>query len=153
MILNTYDIKLNHENEEKEFHLRLTVGSQLKLKKLFGEEGIKLIFNAMDDLELMLKLLTEALSFKDNENPVNDGEQFYEILVNNGYCGKEDFARLIFKIAVSSGIIKPEQEEKLSKMIDNTYSSMFDSLTDEKVIETAGSKDDEDKTDGNFRKE
>lgn len=153
MNLNTYDIKLNHENEEKEFNLRLTVGSQLKLKKLCGEEGIKLIFSVMDDLELMLKLLTEALSFKDNENPVTDGEQFYEILVNNGYCGKEDFARLIFKIAVSSGIIKSEQEEKLSKMIEDTYSSMFNSLTDENIIEAAVSGDGEDKTDGNFRKE
>ena len=152
MILNTYDIKLNHENEEKEFNLRLTISSQLKLKKLCGEEGIQLIFTVMNDLELMLKLLTEALSFKGNENPVTDGEQFYEILVNNGFCGKEDFARLTFKIAVSSGIIKPEQEEKLSKMISDTYNTMIDSLTGEKVVESVVSKAEEDKTDGNFRK-
>lgn len=153
MNLNTYDIKLDHENEKKEFNLRLTVGSQLKLKKLCGEEGIQLIFAAMDNLELMLKVFTEALSFKDNENPTTDGEQFYEILVNNGFCGKEDFAALIFKIAVSSGIIKPDQEEKLSKMISDTYSTMIDSLTGEKIVEKAVSKIDEDKTDGNFRKE
>lgn len=153
MIYNAYEVTLRHDGEDKQFRLRLTVGSQLKLKKLYGEEGVQLIFAVMNDLEMTLKLLTEALSFKGNENPVTDGEQFYEILVDNGYCGKEDFARLIFKTAVSSGIIKPEQEEKLSKMIDNTYSAMFDSLTEEKVIEDIMSENDEKKTDGNFRNE
>lgn len=153
MIYNTYDIKLRHDGEDKEFRLRLTVGSQLKLKKLYGEEGIQMIFASMDNLEMTLKLLTEALSFKGNENPVTDGEQFYEILIDNGYCGKEDFARLIFKTAVASGIIKPEQEDKLSKMIANTYSAMFDSLTGEKVIGNLMSENDEEKTDGNFRNE
>jgi len=144
MYTNTLTVKLKHEDEMKEFNLRLTVGAQLKLKKECKEEGIQLVFAAMDDLELMLKVFSLALSFKDNKNEITDGAQFYELLVDNGYSGKEAFAKLIFDIAAVSGIIKEEQSEKLSSMISTTYNAMFDSLSGEKVLETiAAEKADE----------
>lgn len=136
MYSNTLGIKLNYKDEEKEFNLRLSVGAQLKLKKECKEEGVQLVFAAMDDLELMLKVFTLALTFKDNENEITDGAEFYELLVDNGYSGKEAFAKLIFEIAATSGIIKENQSEQLSTMIDDTYSAMFDSLSGDKVLET-----------------
>lgn len=143
MYLNTHSIVLKHNGEEKEFNLRLTISSQLKLKKAFKEEGVQLIFSAMDDLELMLKLLTEALTFTGNENQVTDGEQFYELLVDNGYSGKEDFAKLVFDIAAASGIIKEGQSEKVSKMISDKYDEMFDFLSNGSVEEAEENSDDD----------
>lgn len=136
MYRNTLTVKLNHEGEEKEFNLRLSVGAQLKLKNEYKEEGVQLVFAAMDDLELMLKVFTLALTFKGNENEITDGAEFYELLVDNGYSGKEAFAKLIFEIAAASGIIKENQSEQLSSMITDTYSAMFDSLSGDKVLET-----------------
>lgn len=135
MYTNTLRLKLKHEDEMKEFNLRLTVGAQLRLKKDYKEEGIQLVFAAMDDLELMIKLFSAALTFKDNQNEVTDGAEFYELLVDNNYSGKEDFAKLIFDIAAASGIIKDDQSDKLSSLISETYGKMFDSLSD-KVTET-----------------
>lgn len=140
MYINTLSIKLKHEDEMKEFNLRLSVGAQLKLKKECKEEGVQLVFAAMDDLELMLKVFTAALTFKDNENEITDGAEFYELLVDNGYSGKEAFAQLIFEIAAASGIIKENQSEKLSSMISTTYSAMFDSLSGDRVLETITSE-------------
>lgn len=134
MNLNTHILNLNYADQTQEFNLRLCVVSQLKLKRETGEEGIQLIFAAVNDLGLMLKIFTEALSFKGNNNVITDGGDFYETLVDNGYCGKEAFTALLFDIAVSSGMIKPEQAKKLGEMINKMYDQVFDGL-ENKVIE------------------
>ena len=42
---------------------------------------------AATDSRRMVALLEEALNWEGNENPVTDGERFYDLLVDQGYCG------------------------------------------------------------------
>lgn len=128
MYQNALTLNLEYLEQPQELNLRLSIASQLKLKKETGEEGVELIFKAIDDLGLQIKLFTEALNFKGHQNVITDGAVLYEVLVDNGYSGKEQFARLLFDIASSSGIIKPDQAEKLGETIDNMYARMFSSL-------------------------
>lgn len=145
-MINTLKKELRYDGKMQEFELRFTVASQLKFKKKYGNEGIQTILKTLDDLEMMLDFFTEALSFKDNQNPVTDGAKFYDLLVDNGYSGQEDFSSLVFEIASCSGIIKSEQSSKLSQMISDTYDSMFESLLDEHTQETTSSLEEEEET-------
>ncbi|MBQ8503352.1 MAG: hypothetical protein IJ491_03640 [Clostridia bacterium] len=128
-MFNSFNIDLRIEEKIQKFALRFSVASQLKFKKKYKLEGVQAVLNCFDDLEMMLDFFTEALSFKDNNNPVTDGAEFYDILVNNGYCGQEDFTKLVLQIASSSGIVKQNQGEKVAEAISNTYNAMFDSFS------------------------
>lgn len=131
-MFNSLNLELRMEDKMQKFALRFPVASQLKFKKKYKLEGVQAVLNCFDDLEMMLDFFTEALSFKDNNNPVTDGAEFYDILVNNGYCGQEDFTKLVLEIAACSGIVKKEQGEKVAEAISETYSAMFDSFSIEK---------------------
>lgn len=151
--------ELEVNGEKKTFHLRFPVMAQLEFKKKYNEEGMSAVMSTADDLEKQLFFLEKALSFKDNPNPVTDGKEFYEILVNNGYGGNEDFASLIFEIAAVSGILKKEQSEKLSGVFEKTYSAIFDSFESEiedkllKEKEPVTEPEDNNKSESTFRKE
>lgn len=69
-----------------------------------------------------------ALNYKDNDNEITDGEQFYDLLVENGRNGAEDFAKVLTDIAVNSGIIKKDQANSVMNSINATYKTMFDNL-------------------------
>lgn len=139
--MNTLSLSLKHEGQLKDFNLRLNVLSQLKLKRETGTEGMDLIFKAMDDLSTMLKVFSESLGFPENENPITTGVEFYELLVDNGYNGREDFATLLFNIASHSGMVKEEQAEKLThtitKMYNDVYLSIGNIQDSEKVTNTS----------------
>lgn len=128
MYKNTLTLNLEYAGIPQEFELRLSIGSQLKLKKETGEEGVQLLFKALDDLELYVKLLTQALSYKGHQNIITDGAEFYEVLVDNGYSGKEAFMSLLLDLAAVSGMIKPEQADILSEKIERLYSGIFSSF-------------------------
>lgn len=134
MYMNVLKKELEYKGEKVEFQLRFPVMAQLEFKKKYNEEGMSAVMSTADDLEKQLFFLEKSLSFKDNQNPVTDGKEFYEILVNNGYGGNEDFASLIFEIASVSGILKEEQSKKLSDVFNKTYDAIFDSFENE--IET-----------------
>lgn len=145
MYQNTFSLDLEYAGQPQQLEMRISVGSQLKLKREVGEEGIQLIFKAMDDLGLTVKVLTEALNFKGHQNVITDGAELYEVLIDNGYSGKEAFAKLLFDIASCSGMIKPEQAEQLSQTIGDMYGRMFSSLEKEAVEgETTETEDAED---------
>lgn len=134
-MFNSLNLDLRMEDEVKKFSLRFSVASQLKFKKKYKNEGVQAVLACFDDLEMMLDFFTEALSFKDNKNPVTDGAEFYDILVNNGYCGQEDFTELVLKIAACSGIVKEEQGNKVAEAIADTYSAMFDNFSSDRESE------------------
>ncbi len=70
------------------FQLRFTVGSQMRLKKEFKDEPLDIVMSAVQDTEKFIAIVNEALSWNGNTNPEDiNGEQFYDLLVDNGVCG------------------------------------------------------------------
>lgn len=151
-MFNSLNLELRVEDKIQKFSLRFSVASQLKFKKKYKNEGVQAVLACFDDLEMMLDFFTEALSFKDNNNPVTDGAEFYDILVNNGYCGQEDFTTLVLKIAACSGIVKEEQGNKVSEAIAETYSAMFDSFSIDKEARDESVNTDNEDPEGNGEK-
>lgn len=126
--MKTLEIKLKVDGVDKKFHLRLTAGGQKKLKEKYDENMLATLMSAVDDIDRAVDILDAALNYKDNDNEITDGEQFYDLLVENGRNGAEDFAKVLTDIAVNSGIIKKDQANSVMNSINATYKTMFDNL-------------------------
>ena len=84
--MRTYDKMLNNEL----YHFRLTVGAQKALEKKFGEQANQFVFACADSVEKMTYLLGAAASYQGNENPTTNGDEIYDLLVDDGVAGQED---------------------------------------------------------------
>ena len=85
------------------FQLRFTVGAQMRLKKEFKSEPLDIVMSAVQDNEKFIAIINEALSWDGNTNPENiNGEQFYDLLVDNGVLGMDALAGVLFSIASAS---------------------------------------------------
>ena len=129
----SYDITLDRDGEEIPVQLRLTLGSQMTLKKKYKRTAFATIMDAMDDAEVCADVLGEALTFKGNENTIKDGAELYDLLVDNGYAGYDGIGGLLLGVAAESGIITESVKEKALYSVTHTLESMFDNLFDEEV--------------------
>lgn len=101
----TYEKKLKIDGKNITARFRLTLGGQRALKEKYDSEMLNLIFQAIDNAEIMADIFGEALSYRGNENEITDGEEMYDILVDNGIAGVGDFAEILFGIATKSGLV------------------------------------------------
>ena len=131
----SYDITIERDGEEIPVKLRLTLGSQMALKKKYKRTAFATIMEAMDDAEVCADVLTEALTFKDNDNTIKEGAELYDLLVDNGYAGYEGIGGLLLSVAAESGIITESVKEKALYSVTHTLDSMFDSLFEDEVPE------------------
>ena len=95
---------------DSQYRLRLTIRGQNNLRERFQEDTIQTVLGAATDSRRMVALLEEALNWEGNENPVTDGERFYDLLVDQGYCGQIQFSGLAFDIAACSGQLAGEKQ-------------------------------------------
>lgn len=114
--------------EGQEYRLRLTLRGQRQLKDRFQEETLETVLLAAADAERMCALLGEALSWPESGNPVTDGEEFYDLLVDGGYRGQERFGALAFDIAASSGLITDDQAKQLKDSLRTALDQAFTRL-------------------------
>lgn len=114
--------------EGTEYRLRLTVGGQRALRNRFGEDTLQTILTAPADSERMCALLTEALRWPDSGNPITDGEQLYDLLVDWGWSGQEQFGALAFDIAAQSGILTRETAGRLKQTLHRAMEEAFTKL-------------------------
>lgn len=114
--MNAYTTKIKVDGKETKLSFRLTLKGQMALKEKYEESAVTTIMSSVDDAEKYATVLTEALNYKGNENTITDGEELYDILVDNGYAGTEDFMRLGVEIGVASGLLSKAQGEKIVKM-------------------------------------
>ena len=128
----------------KEYRLRLTAGGQKALRQRFNEVPLEIAMTAANDEERLTALLTEALSWPDSGNTITDGEEFYDLLVDNGYAGQGRFNALVMDIVAASGMIKPDVAAKnktaTDKLLDRVYNQIFDRMESGDLggTETAG---------------
>ena len=113
---------------DDQYRLRLTIRGQNNLRERFQEDTIQTVLGAATDSRRMVALLEEALNWEGNENPVTDGERFYDLLVDQGYCGQIQFSGLAFDIAACSGLVTAEQaktlKESVAKAVTDAYADI-----------------------------
>ncbi len=126
------------------FQLRFTVGAQMRLKKEFKDEPLDIVMSAVQDTEKFIAIVNEALSWNGNTNPeAVNGEQFYDLLVDNGVCGMNELAGVLFNIASVSGLFSEKQMNSLKDGFNQVFDKMFEQITDSERIEKVVSGDSE----------
>lgn len=124
---------------DDQYRLRLTIRGQNNLRERFQEDTIQTVLGAATDSRRMVALLEEALNWEGYENAVTDGERFYDLLVDQGYCGQIQFSGLAFDIAACSGLVTAEQaktlKESVAKAVTDAYADIREGKEAEKVPE------------------
>lgn len=145
--MKTLEIKLkNSEGKDEKFHLRLTAGGQMKLREKYNEPTMSLLLSAADNIDYAVDILEAALSYKNNDNSITDGEEFYDLLVENGTVGSGAFTQLFMDIATNSGILRKDQSNSVVKSVNAVYDDVFANLENkskEMVEKPAQSTDEE----------
>lgn len=112
-------------------NLRLTIKGQLNLKKKYNENAVATIFNAIDDLDRQLDVITEALNYAGNENEIKTGEEFLDAFIDDGNCGQEAIAEVLASIARVSGLINDKQYDAIVKYVQNATEEVFAEFDEE----------------------
>ena len=124
---------------DDQYRLRLTIRGQNNLRERFQEDTIQTVLGAATDSRRMVALLEEALNWEGYENAVTDGERFYDLLVDQGYCGQIQFSGLAFDIAACSGLVTAEQaktlKESVAKAVTDAYAVIREGKEAEEVPE------------------
>lgn len=113
---------------EEQYRLRLTIRGQKHLAEQFGEDTLQTVLTAATDSVRMAALLEEALNWEGSGNGITDGEAFYDLLVDQGYCGQVQFSALAFDIAVTSGLMTRQQADQLNDSVAKAVEAAFSNL-------------------------
>jgi hypothetical protein len=79
----------------------------------------------------MAAVLEAALNWSGSENPIRDGEELYDALVDEGWSGQEQFGALAFDIAAASGLISAQQARQLKESLREAVEQAFQTLEEE----------------------
>lgn len=109
--------------------LRLTLRGQKALREKYPNDSVlSTIMDAVDDPEAMDLVLTQALNFDGNGNKIKSGEALYDLLVDNGYEGQENFLNLMMDIAKNAGLVTQDDRDKLGRVINKQIRNAMDRL-------------------------
>ncbi|MCC8064167.1 MAG: hypothetical protein LIO70_03650 [Clostridiales bacterium] len=112
------------------YRLRLTVGGQRRLiKKYKGELPLQICLTAMQDIDRLCAVLEEALHWTNSGNPDISGEDFYELLVDEGYAGVSGIGGQVVCIMAESGMLTAGQRNALLAGLDESLEQAFANLT------------------------
>lgn len=131
--MKTLELKLKQDGKPIKVHLRLTARGQLNLKEEYNEEILATMMTAIDDIEKCIKVFDEALHYKNNDNVIEDGEELYDLLVDNETTGSSGIGKVLTDIAINSGIISKQQANSIVKAIKKTEDAIYGRLTGENV--------------------
>lgn len=110
------------------YNFRLTVGAQKALEKKFGESASQLLLGSAADVEKMTYILGASANYTGNENPTTNGDEIYDLLVDDGVAGEDGFFDIAIKIAVASGIINEKYADKTVEAVKKMLEEAYDSL-------------------------
>lgn len=126
--MRTYDRIL----DGKQYSFRLTALAQKEMERKFKEPAMQIMFQAVDNIEKMTYLLGVAANYKGNDNPSTDGDDIYNLLVDDGVCGQDGFFEVACNIAIASGIMSEDFAGKTVEAIRKELDSIIDSIGDGK---------------------
>lgn len=124
-MFKSYDVTLENGKNTVNLSLRINVAAQKMLKKKYNEDAIASILSAVSDVDKMTYIFGLALNYKNNENAITDGEEFYDLLVDNGYAGQNDFMRLLTSVAAASGLISEKQKKQIDDFSEGVTDEAF----------------------------
>lgn len=140
--MKTYDLTLTNGKNTITLGLRLNVAAQMALKKKYNEEAVSSLLSAVSDVEKMVYIFGLALSYKNNENAITDGAEFYDLLVDNGFAGQNEFMKILTSVAAASGLITAKQKKQIDAFAEGTteeaFGEVFGEDEDEKNARTSG---------------
>lgn len=136
--MRTYERKLDGQV----FNFRLSVGAQKAMEKKFGEPAMQTVLAAAMDTERMTYLLGAAANYRGNENPTTDGEEIYDLMVDDGVCGQEDFLKEACMIANASGIVRDEDAKRILSGVREYMDDVFNSFGEMGPTQTEPEKSD-----------
>lgn len=123
--MRVYTRAINGRN----YTFRLSVLAQKEMEKKFKESAMQTVFGTMDnDLDKITYLLGAAAAHRGNENPVTDGEEIYDLLVDDGVSWPDGFFSVALEIAVASGILSEKAAESIRTAVDQSVSGVLDNL-------------------------
>lgn len=122
-----YNMTLDGVNYE----LKLTAKAQQNLESKYKDGAMAVILNAVDRISVRSDVFQQALNFKGSANPVKDGYEFCDLLVENGFAGQEDFTEILLGVAKASGIVNDKTKEKLSRRVAAYMNNLFEEGTSE----------------------
>lgn len=103
---------------EMNIELRLTAAKLAEYATDTGSRGATLyaVMDALDYVEARAKLLTAALTFKGNNNPVLDGFELVDMLADAGWDPVE-VKEMIVSLGVDAGVIGRDDAAKMKLAI------------------------------------
>jgi hypothetical protein len=127
--MRTYNVNVETANGREDVQLRLTLQGQINLKKKYKKNAVELVFDAIDDCELMADILTEALNFKGNTNTIKTGAELYDAIADttdgiNGFCD------VLLGIATDSGLISAKQADVIRRGLDGAVDEAMATIED-----------------------
>lgn len=113
----------------KTLRLRLTLEGQRRLKQRYGDdELLQTLGEAAADGEKMAAVLDAALSWEGSGNCITSGEELYDLMVDDGWCGQVRFGELAVEIAVASGLVDERQAKALKASLVQSVEEIFQGL-------------------------
>jgi phosphoenolpyruvate carboxylase len=123
---NLYSLDLEREDgEQVHVDLRLNTAGQITLKKHWQENTLSTLFEAIDDIERFVDVLTQSLNYPGNKNTIKKGEELADLMAMNGMLGILAKQKLVTDLAKASGILSDEEKAAM----DERASKLQDSLT------------------------
>ena len=124
MAKKTYKITVDGH----EIHLRLLKSGISALREKFNEDPRTVILGAATDPEYMAGLLDAALNYKGNDNVIKDGEELYDLLVDEGWSGQVRFGELAVNIGCASGLWTDGETGQIKKALQETTRAAYENM-------------------------
>lgn len=127
----TFDVKLKDGKTPVIYKLKLTAGAKAKLDDLYPNIDRKeLIMRSIGDFNIAIEIMNLALNYAGNENPTHDGEEFLDILADEGYSDF-DLARVFAGIGWKSGIFDLKAKGIIEKRVAKLEREYLQNLDEE----------------------
>ena len=126
MFINAYNFEIeNAEGKTIPVSLRLSIGSQIQLKKKYKETTTSTLFNAVDDVERFVDVIDASLKWKGNENEIKSGEELIDLMAANDMLGMVSKQTLITAIGRASGLFSEKEKEKIDERAKKAIDGLF----------------------------
>jgi hypothetical protein len=106
--MNVYPAKVTIDGRKQTLAFRLDLRHIRELQEAREKDIFDILTDSFTNPCAMADLIGAALSWKGNDNPVVNGDEAYDLLVEAGYCGPVKWTELAAGIASVSGILAPE---------------------------------------------
>lgn len=130
----TYKMELNNNGKNIVINLRLNIAGQRAIREKYNCSAEDFVNSCFGDAENTAALLGIAAQWEGNQNEITDGDDLYDLLIDNDYAGVIKMAYVILNIELTSGMIDKNQLDLTYKVIETRYNkaiSNIDAMTDE----------------------